>query len=40
LKFLRKIKIPVVLGDCPRDGRAELEPRVDLSMWRKIIEIL
>ena len=31
--------ILVVLGGDPRGARAEMEPRIDLSMGRKIIEI-
>ena len=39
MKFLRKMKILEVLrADAPR-GLAEFEPRVDLRMGRKIIEI-
>ena len=43
LKFLRKIKDsrgPGVLGGDPRRGLAESEPKVALSMGRKIIENL
>ena len=39
MKFIKKMKAPDVLGkSAPRD-LAEIEPRVDLSMERKIIEI-
>ena len=39
MKFLRKMKDSGVLGGDPRRDFAEFEPRVDLSMGRKIIEI-
>ena len=39
MKFHRKMKEFVVRGTGAQRGIAEFEPRVDLSMGRKIIEI-
>ena len=39
MKFLRKMKDSGVRGPNAQRAIAEFEPRVDLSMGRKIIEI-